>query len=329
MSLALHIGAGRFRDSRIDFKYKALLKNALIEGIRLLKDSRSAEDVASLVVSILEESPLTNAGKGSNLTAKGFVETDSCIAVCNESEGLVVASMGAAYGIDSPALAVRQLLNEAREQGKTTASLTGKEAWEWARKTGLSSARSETELLTHNRTQASTDRWLEAFLNQQVPLPKASEDEPNFISMETDPRTVEDDNKHFSDTIGCLCIDTNGRIAACTSSGGPLFREEGRVGPAAIFGSGIFVSETLAVCASGNGEIICRETLATKGSDYDNLAHCPLPSSPVALLLLRKVENGNDKGAVEFRFSSPGFAIAHGDIHHPIVDSLNICILRK
>lgn len=72
----------------------------------------------------------------------------------------------------------------------------------------------------------------------------------------------------YLDTVGVIVVDSNGVMAAGSSSGGISLKENGRVGPAAVFGSGILVESyngvQIGVTCSGMGESILRSRLASK-----------------------------------------------------------------
>lgn len=83
------------------------------------------------------------------------------------------------------------------------------------------------------------------------------------------------------DTVGAICVDSNGIVAAGASSGGVSLKHEGRVGQAASFGSGVwaFMSRdgkqpSIASCTSGCGEHLIRTQLAK------NTAESLLDKSP-------------------------------------------------
>lgn len=84
------------------------------------------------------------------------------------------------------------------------------------------------------------------------------------------------------DTVGALCVDSNGVVASGASSGGVSLKHEGRVGQAASFGSGVWavmsrdgLKPSVASCTSGCGEHLIRTQLAK------NSAESLLDSSPV------------------------------------------------
>jgi beta-aspartyl-peptidase (threonine type) len=65
------------------------------------------------------------------------------------------------------------------------------------------------------------------------------------------------------DTVGAVALDTEGRFAAATSTGGIALKLPGRVGDAPIPGAGNYASRVAASSATGTGELMMK-TLATK-----------------------------------------------------------------
>ena len=67
------------------------------------------------------------------------------------------------------------------------------------------------------------------------------------------------------DTVGCVAIDAQGRLAAGTSTGGLPGKAPGRVGDSPLPGCGLYCDDTLGgVSLSGEGESISRTLLAAE-----------------------------------------------------------------
>lgn len=64
------------------------------------------------------------------------------------------------------------------------------------------------------------------------------------------------------DTVGAVALDTRGRIAAATSTGGTRNKLPGRVGDSPLFGAGAFADADCGVSCTGVGEYIMRVLLA-------------------------------------------------------------------
>ncbi|CAH1984722.1 unnamed protein product [Acanthoscelides obtectus] len=71
------------------------------------------------------------------------------------------------------------------------------------------------------------------------------------------------------DTVGAVCIDDSGHVASACSSGGLILKVPGRVGQAALYGSGIWAdsldksgASSVAVSTTGCGEHLIQTQLA-------------------------------------------------------------------
>ncbi len=64
------------------------------------------------------------------------------------------------------------------------------------------------------------------------------------------------------DTVGCIVIDSKGRIAATSSTGGISKKKPGRIGDSPIMGSGAYANNRCAASATGYGEHIMRVVLS-------------------------------------------------------------------
>jgi len=63
------------------------------------------------------------------------------------------------------------------------------------------------------------------------------------------------------DTVGAVALDSNGHLAAASSTGGVFGKLPGRVGDSPVFGAGTYASQDTAVVGTGVGELFL-ETLA-------------------------------------------------------------------
>jgi len=59
-------------------------------------------------------------------------------------------------------------------------------------------------------------------------------------------------------TVGAVALDTNGELAAATSTGGTFAKLEGRVGDTPIIGAGTWADSEIAISCSGTGEYFIR-----------------------------------------------------------------------
>ncbi len=70
------------------------------------------------------------------------------------------------------------------------------------------------------------------------------------------------------DTVGCLVVDTDGNIAATSSTGGIQKKLPGRVGDSPIMGAGAYANDVCGASATGWGEHIMRVLLSRMTALY-------------------------------------------------------------
>ncbi len=59
-------------------------------------------------------------------------------------------------------------------------------------------------------------------------------------------------------TVGAVCLDTDGMLAAATSTGGLQGQRPGRVGDSPVIGAGTWADRLVAVSCTGKGEAFLR-----------------------------------------------------------------------
>lgn len=64
------------------------------------------------------------------------------------------------------------------------------------------------------------------------------------------------------ETVGCVVVDSQGRCAAATSTGGLMNKMMGRIGDSPLIGAGTYACDLCGVSCTGEGEAIIRGTLA-------------------------------------------------------------------
>ena len=67
-------------------------------------------------------------------------------------------------------------------------------------------------------------------------------------------------------TVGCVARDTQGNLAAATSTGGVFGKMPGRCGDTPVIGAGCWADRHVAVCCTGHGEFFIRRAAAAQVS---------------------------------------------------------------
>lgn len=251
--LVIHGGAGIITRANLSAEkerdYRAALKDFLRTGMNALKNGASALDAATLVVTLFEDSPLFNAGRGAVYTSAATHEMDASVMNGPDRAAGAVACV---HGVKNPILAARAVM----EHSPHVLMVAGG-AMDFLRKQGIAF---EPESYFHVQTRLDQLHKLQAqnptgmALDHDVKVPDTASENPPASPPANPPL---DESKKMG-TVGCIALDSEGRLAAATSTGGMTNKLPGRVGDTPVIGAGCYADDTVAVSCTGTGEIFIR-----------------------------------------------------------------------
>lgn len=252
-SFAIHGGAGVIeRDSLTpeqDAAYRAALHRALEAGSAVLAGGGSALDAVQAAIERMEDHPLFNAGRGAVFTAAGRNELDAAVM---DGSDLTAGAVAGLTTTRHPIAAARAVMERSPH-----VMLIGEGADTFAKSVGLEQV-DPAWFFTERRW-----RGLESALRGQgLPIPTRPAGAPGAMAETTLPAPPLDERKFG--TVGAVALDSEGRLAAGTSTGGMTAKRWGRVGDVPVIGAGTYASNTdgCAVSATGSGEYFIRATVA-------------------------------------------------------------------
>jgi beta-aspartyl-peptidase (threonine type) len=252
-SFAIHGGAGVIERASLtpeqDAAYRAALHRALEAGSAVLAAGGSSLDAVQAAIELMEDDPLFNAGRGAVFTAAGRNELDA--AVMNGAD-LTAGSVAGLTTTRHPIAAARAVMERSPH-----VMLIGEGADTFAASVGLEQV-DPAFFFTERRW-----RGLESALRaQNLPIPERPVGAPGPMAENTLPAPPLNERKFG--TVGAVALDSQGRLAAGTSTGGMTAKRWGRVGDVPVIGAGTYASnrEGCAVSATGDGEFYIRASVA-------------------------------------------------------------------
>ena len=246
--LVIHGGAGVVAKDVTPQREKAVratLQRALESGYAQLRAGKPALDAVTAVITVLEDDPLFNAGKGAVFTHDGRNELDAAIM---DGSTLRAGSVANVHRVKNPILLARAVMEKSPH-----VMLVGDGAEEFARSVGVE--------LVDPKYFYTEDRW------QQLQDALKKDREKNIAPTKA---------PHHG-TVGAVALDAHGHLAAGTSTGGMTDKRYGRVGDSPIIGAGTYANATCAVSATGWGEYYIRANAA-----HDICARVEYRGEPVA-----------------------------------------------
>jgi len=226
--LVIHGGAGTIlkkdMSPALEKQYREKLAEVLKAGEDILKNGGSSLDAVTKCITIMEDSPLFNAGKGAVFNAQGQNEMDASIM---NGENLMAGAVASVHTIKNPILAARAVMEHTPH-----VLLISKGAEEFAAKEGLAIV---------DPSYFFTEKRWKSYL--KVKAKKAQGE------------------KHG--TVGAVALDKQGNLAAGTSTGGMTYKMMGRIGDSPIIGAGTYADNaSCAVSCTGHGEYFIRNVVA-------------------------------------------------------------------
>lgn len=232
-TLAIHGGAifgPEDYDASLYEDYRKGLSDTIQKGYEVLEKGGSALDAVEQSIWILEECGMFDAGRGSVYTFDGKQELDASIM---DGRNLKAGAVAGVHTIKRPISAARKVMEETWH-----VLLISEGAEQFAKVQGL-------EIVDpsyfHNERE-----W-----KRYVALKAEVDDAKRKKRM----------REHS--TVGAVAIDSEGNLAAGTSTGGLDLKLYGRVGDVPLVGAGTYANNaTCAISMTGEGEYFIRTSAA-------------------------------------------------------------------
>ena len=277
--LLVHGGAWAIPDSDAA-AHQSGVRRALEEGWKVLQGGGPAVEAVVAAVTMLEDDPTFDAGRGSFLTSAGRVQLD---ALLMDGGRMKAGGVACVERLRNPIQAARLVLEESPHVyfvGAGAEAFASKHGMELIDNADLVLDRERDRLHTAQQRAAAglADETFSGHADDKSPetAVAASGDE---ASGDTRPMTAtqpagrrkladQDPTKWSHDTVGAVALDTAGNLAAGTSTGGTLNKAPGRVGDSSLIGCGCYADNlSAAVSLTGWGEPIMKLVLGKWATD--------------------------------------------------------------
>ncbi|XP_068314389.1 probable isoaspartyl peptidase/L-asparaginase 2 [Pyrus communis] len=303
-AIAVHGGAGVDPNLPMERQEQAkqLLTRCLNLGISALRSDLAAIDVVELVVRELEADPFFNSGRGSALTAKGTVEMEASIMDgpnrrCGAVSGLTT--------VKNPVSLARLVMDKSPH---SYLAFSGAE--DFARQQGVEVVDNEYFITEDNVGMLKLAKEANTILfDYRIPLglESCSAGVESPLVMNGLPIRV-----YAPETVGCVVVDSQGRCAAATSTGGLMNKMTGRIGDSPLIGAGTYACNLCGVSCTGEGEAIIRGTLAREVAAVMEYKGLGLQDA-VDFVIKERLDDGkagliavSNKGEVAYGFNCMG-----------------------
>lgn len=250
---------------------RKVLEAALRAGHAQLAAGKPAVDAVTAAITVMEDAPQFNAGRGAVFTHDGRNEMDTSL--MDGASGKAGAAAGL-HRVKNPILLARAIMDKSEH-----VMMVGDGAEIFAKSQGI-------ELVDPSYFRVEK-RW------QQ--LQKALKEEAQAQASNT-PLVLP--GKAYFGTVGALALDAQGNLAGGTSTGGMTNKRYGRVGDSPIIGAGTWADKRCAVSGTGWGEFYIRDAAAHEICARVRLAGEPLAKAADRVINVDIPKAGGDGGAI-------------------------------
>jgi beta-aspartyl-peptidase (threonine type) len=252
--------------------HQAGVRNALEAGYKLLSRGASSLDAVEAAVTVLEDDPTFDAGRGSFLTSDGRVQLD---ALLMDGGRMKAGGVACVEQLRNPIQAARLVLEKSPH-----VYFVANGAEQFAQAHGMTLIDNaelvlerERERLAHAKLREAAGLGDDTFSGPEVASHPVLHDDKgpdtavlaDHIAAAFD---IEDGTKWSHDTVGAVALDADGNLSAATSTGGTLNKTPGRVGDSSLIGCGCYADNlAAAVSLTGWGEPIMKLVLGKWATD--------------------------------------------------------------
>jgi beta-aspartyl-peptidase (threonine type) len=288
---------------------------ALKTGHAILEWGGTATDAVEAAVTILEDDPTFDAGRGSFLTSKGTVQLD---ALLMDGATLRAGGVACVEHIRNPIQAARLVLDKSPH-----VYFVGAGAEAFAASHGMTLIDNSELVLDRERIRLKeaqsrlsaglADITFSGTLAHDDKSPETPATTPPAVPWSLFPGPSSSDPSSH-DTVGAVALDQYGNLAAGTSTGGTLNKAPGRVGDSSLIGCGCYADNgSAAVSLTGWGEPIMKLVLGKWATDKVSQGLTPELAARQAIEYLFKRLGGH--GGIILLAPDGQFGLAHNTPH--------------
>lgn len=284
-TLLVHGGAWAIPDADREAHQDGVRK-ALEAGYAVLERGGAALDAVVAAVTVMEDDPTFDAGRGSFLTSDGRVQLD---ALLMDGGRMKAGGVACVERLRNPIQAAQIVLEQSPHVyfvGAGAEAFAASHGMELIDNADLVLDRERERLAMAQKRAAAglADETFSGMRDDKEPHTAVHADEATGNGEQA---TAESPTQWSHDTVGAVALDAAGNLAAGTSTGGTLNKTPGRVGDSSLIGCGCYADNlSAAVSLTGWGEPIMKLVLGKWATDRVGTGTAPEVAAREAIAYL-------------------------------------------